>query len=161
MRRLAKPVSDLSDGITEARELVTTGNWKLTGALAYYAFDSAVLWAAFHAYGHAPPVGVVAMGYLVGSLAGALPIPAGLGVVDGGLVGALVLYGAPVAPAAAAVLLYRGISLLLPLALGAVGWLSRPAANRQLSAHERRAGLVGLARAQRRVELELVTADAD
>ena len=123
-RRLAKPVSDLNDGITEARELLSAGNWKLTGALAYYAFDNAVLWAAFQAYGHAAPVGVVAMGYLVGSLAGALPIPAGLGVVDGGLVGALVLYGAPVAPAAAAVLLYRGISLSLLTALGAVGWIS-------------------------------------
>jgi uncharacterized membrane protein YbhN (UPF0104 family) len=161
MRRLAKPVGDLSDGITEARELVTAGNWKLTGALAYYAFDSAVLWAAFHAYGHAVPVGVVAMGYLVGSLAGALPIPAGLGVVDGGLVGALVLYGAPVAPAAAAVLLYRGISLSLPVALGAFGWLSGPATNRPVAAHKRRAGLVGLARAKRRVELDLVTADFD
>ena len=38
------------------------------------------------------------MGYLVGSLAGALPLPAGLGAVDGGLIGALALYGAPAAP---------------------------------------------------------------
>ena len=86
-------MSDLSDGITEAREPRRAGNWKLAGALAYYAFDNAVLWAAFQAYGHAAPVGVVAMGYLVGSLAGALPIPAGLGVVDGALLGAPVLNG--------------------------------------------------------------------
>jgi hypothetical protein len=66
------------------------------------------------------------MGYLVGSLAGALPIPAGLGVLEGGLIGALVLYGAPAAPAAAAVLLYRGISLSVPIALGAFGCTRRP-----------------------------------
>jgi uncharacterized protein (TIRG00374 family) len=107
--------------------LVLGGDWKLAGALAYSAFDLAVLWAAFHAYGHPPPLGVIGMGYLVGSLAGALPLPAGLGVVDGGLIGALALYGAPVVPAAAAVLLYRGISLSLPIALGAVGWMSCPA----------------------------------
>jgi uncharacterized membrane protein YbhN (UPF0104 family) len=124
---LSKPSRALSDGVTEACTLVAAGNWKLLGALAYYAFDNAVLWAAFHAYGHAPQLGVVLMGYLVGSLAGALPVPAGLGALDGGLVGALVLYGAPAIPAAAAVLLYRGISLILPVALGAIACAGRPA----------------------------------
>jgi uncharacterized membrane protein YbhN (UPF0104 family) len=125
-RALAKPTAAASASITEARGLVTAGNWKLVGALAYYAFDNAVLWAAFRAYGHAPEIGVVVMGYLVGSLAGALPIPAGLGVLEGGLIGALVLYGAPAAPAAAAVLLYRSISLSVPIALGALGCSRRP-----------------------------------
>jgi uncharacterized membrane protein YbhN (UPF0104 family) len=124
---LAKVCQPLRDGLTDALELVGAGDWKLAGALAYSAFDLAVLWAAFHAYGHTPPLGVIGMGYLVGSLAGALPLPAGLGAVDGGLIGALALYGAPVVPAAAAVLLYRGISLSLPIALGAVGWMSCPA----------------------------------
>jgi len=36
-------------------------------------------------------------------------------------------YGARPAPAAAAVLLYRGISLSVPLALGGVAWAVRPA----------------------------------
>jgi uncharacterized membrane protein YbhN (UPF0104 family) len=125
-RALAKPTEAVSASITEARALVRAGNWKLGGALAYYAFDNAALWAAFHAYGHTPRIGVVVMGYLVGSLAGALPIPAGLGVLEGGLIGALVLYGAPAAPAAAAVLLYRGISLSVPVALGALGCARRP-----------------------------------
>jgi uncharacterized membrane protein YbhN (UPF0104 family) len=119
---LAKPVSAVSNGISDARALVTDRDWKLIGAVAYYAFDNAVLWAAFHAFGHPPAIGVIVMGYLVGSLAGALPLPGGLGAVDGGLIGALVLYGSPAAPAAAAVLLYRGLSLSLPVALGAIGW---------------------------------------
>ena len=73
------------------------------------------------------------MGYLVGSLAGALPLPAGLGALEGGLIGALVLYGAPAAPTAAAVLLYRGISLSVPIVLGAVGCTHRPAESLQLA----------------------------
>jgi uncharacterized membrane protein YbhN (UPF0104 family) len=121
-RALAKLVTAVSDGISDARALVTARDWKLIGAVAYYAFDNAVLWAAFHAFGRPPAVGVIIMGYLVGSLAGALPLPGGLGAVDGGLIGALVLYGAPAPSAAAAVLLYRGLSLGLPVVLGAIGW---------------------------------------
>ena len=123
---LTRPVRALTDGITDVRALVSAADWKLLGALAYFAFDNATLWAAFHAYGRIPPLGVVVMGYLVGSLASALPLPAGLGAVDGGLIGALVLYGAAPAPAAAAVLLYRAVSLSLPLALGAIGWTCAP-----------------------------------
>jgi uncharacterized membrane protein YbhN (UPF0104 family) len=68
------------------------------------------------------------MGYLVGSLASAVPIPAGLGAVEGGLIGALVLYGAPAAQAVGAVLVYRGVSLLLPAGLGAGAWALLPVA---------------------------------
>lgn len=129
----------LRDGAAEARLLVTTGNWKLAGAVSYYAFDNAVLWAAFHAYGHTPAPSVIVMGYLVGSLGAAVPLPAGIGVVEGGLIGALVLYGAPVAPAAGAVLLYRGVSILLPVALGAVAWALVPAERlRQVRRHRAR-----------------------
>jgi uncharacterized membrane protein YbhN (UPF0104 family) len=118
---LAKSVSAMSDGVSDARALIVAHDWKLIGAVAYYAFDNAVLWAAFHAFGHPPAIGVIVMGYLVGSLAGALPLPGGLGAVDGGLIGALVLYGSPAPSAAAAVLLYRGLSLALPVVLGAIG----------------------------------------
>jgi uncharacterized membrane protein YbhN (UPF0104 family) len=114
-----------ADGVAEAGRMLTARNWRLLGGLAYYAFDNAVLWAAFHAYGSAPPVGVIVMGYLVGSLAAAFPVPAGLGVVEGGLIGALVVYGAPAAPATGAVLLYRGISLGLAVSLSAGAWSSR------------------------------------
>jgi uncharacterized membrane protein YbhN (UPF0104 family) len=124
-RTLLASVSALGAGVTGARSLVTARDWKLGGAIAYYAFDNAVLWAAFHAFGHVPAFGVVVMGYLIGSLAAALPLPGGLGALDGGLIGALVLYGAPPAPAAAAVLLYRGISLSVPVVLGAIACTRR------------------------------------
>jgi putative heme transporter len=50
---------------------------------------------------------------------GALPLtPAGVGVVEVGLTGALVAFGAPNAEAVAATLLYRGLTVLPTLALG-------------------------------------------
>lgn len=128
LRWTTRSVRMVRDGAAEACDLLAGGNWKLVGAtVAYYAFDNAVLWAAFRAYGGTPPLGVIVMGYLVGSLAAAAPIPAGLGVLEGGLIGALVLYGAPLGPAAGAVLLYRAISLGLAVALSATSWaVGRP-----------------------------------
>jgi hypothetical protein len=159
-RALTKPASAVSDGITDAQTLVRSRNWKLTGAIAYTAFDAAVLWAAFHAYGHTPPIAVIAMGYLVGSLAGALPLPAGVGAVEGGLIGALALYGAPIAPAAAAVLLYRGISLALPAILGALGWICSPTGRSQ-PVGGRSARRFGRAHLARPTSAELVTAPVE
>ena len=124
---LANALTVLREGARGARRMATAGNWKLVGALGYYACDNAVLWTAFRAFGHAPALSVIVMGYLVGSLGMALPVPAGIGAVEGGMIGALVLYGAPAGPAAGAVLLYRGISLSLPLALGGVPWALGPA----------------------------------
>jgi uncharacterized membrane protein YbhN (UPF0104 family) len=119
-------VRAIRGGAAEARRLLGGSSWQLGGALAYYVFDNAVLWAAFHAYGRPPALSVVMMGYLVGSFVGSLPLPAGLGVVEGGMIGALVLYGSPAAPAAAAVLLYRAISLSFPVIPGALSWRAVP-----------------------------------
>jgi uncharacterized membrane protein YbhN (UPF0104 family) len=119
------------EGAAETTRVIAARNWKLLGTLAYYAFDNAVLWAAFEAYGHAPPAGVIVMGYLVGSLAAAAPVPAGLGAVEGGMIGALVAYGSPAVPAAGAVLLYRGISFGLAVSLSAAAWaIGRPSVTR-------------------------------
>jgi uncharacterized membrane protein YbhN (UPF0104 family) len=128
MRRAVVTLASLRDGVGEARALLLGGDWKLFGALAYYAFDNAMLWAAFRAYGAAPGIGVLAMGYLVGSLGAAIPSPGGIGAAEGGLIGALVLYGAPAAAATAAVLLYRGVSLLIALPLGTIAWAPQPLA---------------------------------
>jgi uncharacterized membrane protein YbhN (UPF0104 family) len=114
------------DGVPSARSTLRSRDRKLLGTVGYYAFDNAALWAAFHAYGASPKPTVIVMGYLVGSLGTVVPVPGGLGAVEGGLIGALVLYGAPAGPAAGAVLLYRAISLLLPVGLGAPAWALLP-----------------------------------
>ncbi len=90
----------------------------IIGAVGYWLFDNAVLWAAFLSLGVSVPLTIVLMGYLIGQLGGALPIPGGVGGIDLGLIGMLVLYGAPAGPAAAAVLIYRLILFWLPLLLG-------------------------------------------
>jgi uncharacterized membrane protein YbhN (UPF0104 family) len=141
-RQIAVALSVLRGGADNARRIVAARNWKLLGAVGYYAFDNAVLWAAFRAYGQAPPISVIVMGYLVGSLGGLVPLPAGIGAIEGGLIGALVLYGAPAAPAAGAVLLYRGLSLSLQVTLSAMAWALVPAARPRDRSTRRPRGVV-------------------
>jgi uncharacterized protein (TIRG00374 family) len=88
------------------------------GSLGYWIFDNAVLWATFHAFGDSPEISIVLMGYLIGQLGGLLPIPGGIGGIDGGLIGTMIVYGIPAAPTAAAVFAYRVILFWLPLLLG-------------------------------------------
>ena len=108
------------DGTAEAGKILRSGDRRvLAGSVGYWVFDNAVLWATFHAFGVSPALTVVLMGYLIGQLGGLLPIPGGIGGIDGGLIGTLVVYGAPAAGTAAAVLAYRVILFWLPLAIGA------------------------------------------
>jgi uncharacterized membrane protein YbhN (UPF0104 family) len=113
------------DGGAEALELVRHRDVSLlAGAIGYWAFDNAVLWAAFEAFGADVPVTVILMGYLIGQLGGLLPLPGGVGGIDGGLIGTLIVYGAPAAVTAAAVFAYRVILFWLPLIGGAIAFLS-------------------------------------
>ena len=113
----------LIDGAAEARQILLSGHLGvIAGAVGYWAFDNAVLWATFHAFGSSPPLTVILMGYLIGQLGGLLPIPGGIGGIDLGLIGTLVVYGAPAAATAAAVLAYRIILFWLPLLVGGVAF---------------------------------------
>lgn len=111
------------DGTAEAMQILRSGNRRvLAGSVGYWAFDNAVLWASFHAFGLSPPLTVVLMGYLIGQLGGLLPIPGGIGGIDGGLIATLIVYGTPAAGTAAAVLGYRVILFWLPLIAGAIAF---------------------------------------
>ena len=112
-------------GTAEAIELIRSRDpLLLLGTVGYWAFDNAVLWAMFRAVGASVPLSVVLMGYLIGQLGGLLPLPGGIGGIDGGLIGTLVVYGAPAATTAAAVLAYRLILFWLPLVGGAMAFVS-------------------------------------
>ena len=112
-------------GTREAVELVRSRNLLvIAGALGYWVWDNAVLWATFHAFDYSPPITVILMGYLIGQLGGLLPLPGGLGGIDGGLIGTLIVYGVPAAATTAAVLTYRVILFWLPLLLGTVAFIS-------------------------------------
>lgn len=124
-RMIASARRAVISGTSEAVRILRTRNRQvLLGALGYWAFDNAVLWATFKAFGASPDLSIILMAYLIGQLGGLLPIPGGLGGIDGGLFGALVLYGTPVATTAAAVLAYRVILFWLPLVVGAFAFLS-------------------------------------
>ncbi len=62
--------------------------------------------------------GTLLLAYVLGQLGGLLPLPGGLGGIDAGLIGALVVYGEPIVPATTAVLVYYAVHLLLPVLLG-------------------------------------------
>jgi uncharacterized membrane protein YbhN (UPF0104 family) len=124
-RAVAKARLTLITGAAEAVQLLRSRDLQvLAGSFGYWAFDNAVLWATFKAFGSSPPITIILMGYLIGQLGGLLPIPGGIGGIDGGLFGALVAYGAPVATTAAAVLAYRVILFWLPLIVGSVAFVS-------------------------------------
>jgi uncharacterized protein (TIRG00374 family) len=67
---------------------------------------------------------VILMGYLIGQLGGLLPLPGGIGGIDGGLIGTLIVFGTPAAVTAAAVLAYRLILFWLPLVAGGPMFIS-------------------------------------
>jgi uncharacterized protein (TIRG00374 family) len=119
-----KALVAIADGVNEAVALLREGNaWLIGGIIAYLVFDLMILWATFHAFGAAPPLAIVWIGYLIGELGGLIPVPGGIGGVDAGLVGTYVLYKVPLAAAASAVLAYRAIALWVPAVLGAVAFV--------------------------------------
>ncbi len=112
-------------GIAEGVEIVRARDvLVLVGAIGYWAFDNAVLWATYKALGADVPITIVLMGYLIGQLGGLLPLPGGVGGIDGGLIGTLIVFGAPAAATVGAVLIYRVILFWLPLIGGAIAFAS-------------------------------------
>ena len=118
--RLAAGARTVTQGVGEALELLRTRQPLIAiGTAGYLLFDIAVLAACFAAFGtELPPLGVLLVAYIIGQLGGLIPIPGGIGAADGGLIGALVVYGVDAADAAVAVIAYRGLLLAVPAALG-------------------------------------------
>jgi uncharacterized membrane protein YbhN (UPF0104 family) len=108
----------VGDGVGEAVELLRSPLvW--VGSLGYLLFDLAVLAVCFPAFGQAmPPIDALLLAYLIGQLGGLVPLPGGIGGLDLGLIGALVLYGVDPTQAAVAVLAYRGLLLTVPAIVG-------------------------------------------
>jgi uncharacterized membrane protein YbhN (UPF0104 family) len=118
--RLAVALHTVGEGVDEALHLLRSLDPLIvSGALGYMVFDVAMLGVCFTAFGNdVPPAGVLLLAYIIGQLGGLIPIPGGIGGVDAGLIGTLVLYGVDAGDAAVAVLAYRGLVLFIPAALG-------------------------------------------
>ena len=99
------------------------GGLAVLGASGFWAANIGILWATFMAFGVALPIGVLVMGFFVGMAANLAPDPAGVGAVDGGLIGAFVIFGESASTVIAAVLVYRLIAFWMPLPPGIVAFL--------------------------------------
>lgn len=118
--RVERVLRTVGAGVEEAVALLRSRDLMIiAGAGGYMLFDVAMLGVCFAAFGNdVPPAGVLLLAYIIGLLGGLIPIPGGIGGVDAGLIGTLVVYGVDATDAAVAVIAYRGLLLSIPAALG-------------------------------------------
>jgi uncharacterized protein (TIRG00374 family) len=140
----------MSGGVRHAIDHLRSRDPAVAGSIAFWGFNVAVLWASFRAFGAAPPLAVLSMAYLVGMLGNLLPLPGGVGGVDGGMIGALIAFGVDGGLAVVAVLTYRAFAFWLPTVPGAIAFfqLQRTVARwREQRRRERSAAAAAVARA--------------
>jgi uncharacterized membrane protein YbhN (UPF0104 family) len=121
--RVAKWACATGATIRDTRRELFSFNWRLLGAWGYLWFDIAVLWVCFRALGKTPPIADLVLAYQIGYLSNLIPIPGGIGVLDGSLVGMFVLYGVNDTLATSATIVYHAISLWIPATWGTVAFL--------------------------------------
>jgi uncharacterized protein (TIRG00374 family) len=140
----------MSAGVRHAIDHVRARDPAVAGSIAFWAFNVAVLWASFRAFGAAPPLAVLSMAYFVGMLGNLLPLPGGVGGVDGGMIGALLAFGVDGGLAVVSVLTYRAFAFWLPTIPGAIAFfqLQRTVARwREEHRRERSGAAAAVARA--------------
>ncbi|GLW10408.1 membrane protein [Microtetraspora sp. NBRC 13810] len=95
----------------------------VNSAVLSWLFDLACLQAAVLAFGlHIDPVRLAAT-YLAAQMLRQIPLtPGGIGIIETSLIAGLTAAGVPVAPATAAVLIYRLLTCWLILPLGLASW---------------------------------------
>ena len=75
------------------------------------------------AAGETPPLAPVVLAYQIAYLSNFIPVPGGIGVLDGSMIGMLVLYGVGGTVATAATLAYHAIALWVPAVLGTIAFI--------------------------------------
>ena len=119
-----RPIRGIAAGLEGAWKSVGAPHWRLLGTAGFLCLDMAALWAACAATGHRIGFLALAIAYCIGYLATAVPIPAGLGVLDAGLAASLVLYGLSPSASVGAVIVYHAIAIWVPAVGGLVAWLT-------------------------------------
>jgi putative heme transporter len=94
--------------------------YPLASAIGYWVGDCGVLVVAVHAVHGSAPVAVVVLAYMLGQLGNVVPLPGGVGGVEPAMLGVLTSSGVDVALGAAAVVVYRFVSLGLQAVTGAI-----------------------------------------
>jgi uncharacterized protein (TIRG00374 family) len=96
----------------------------LTGAVGKAGFDYLALVCCLAAVGARPNASLVLLAYVAGALLAMIPVtPGGLGFVEAGLTGMLVLAGASGQQSVVGTLAYRLVSFWLPLPAGGIAYL--------------------------------------
>jgi uncharacterized protein (TIRG00374 family) len=126
--RRRTPMVGLEERLTTERDAVraTLGaRWgqAILRSAGNVVFDYLALLAALVAAGAAPRASLVLLAYVAAVVLGMIPItPGGLGFVEAGLAGMLVLAGVPASQATLATLAYRLVSYWLPVLSGPVAY---------------------------------------
>ncbi len=121
-QKLANLPASASAGMRDALAHVRSGDPALLGAFLFWGFQILVLWAAFRAFGDAPPAAVLVQAFFVGMLGNLLPMPGGVGGVEGGMIASFVAFGVDGGLAVVAVLVYRAFTFWLPLIPGVIAY---------------------------------------
>jgi uncharacterized membrane protein YbhN (UPF0104 family) len=117
-RRLTTVPAVAGEASRLALRLVCARPSILLFALAWWGFDIAVLVVAFDAWGRAPALTVVVFCYFLGHVGGLLPMPGGVGGVEGGMIACFVVCGVPLSLAVVATVAYQLVSTWLPALAG-------------------------------------------
>jgi uncharacterized membrane protein YbhN (UPF0104 family) len=121
--RLHAFLTETAASVRDTERLVFRPDWRVVGAIGYLWFDIAVLFACFAAAGQFPPLAPVVLAYQIGYLSNFIPVPGGIGVLDGSMIGMLVLYGVGGTVATAATLVYHAIALWVPAVWGTAAFV--------------------------------------
>ena len=121
-QRLANLPASASAGMRDALTHLRHPDPALAGAVLFWACQVGVLWASFHAFGDAPPLAVLTQAFFVGMFGNLLPMPGGVGGVEGGMIAALAAFGVDAGQAVVAVLLFRAVTFWLPLIPGVIAY---------------------------------------
>ena len=123
--QLEAELTDRLERFFENVERVATDRWRLSTvvglSLAGGLFQVAALTAAFAAIGHSVPASVLLFVIPLANLAGAAPLPGGLGGIEAAFVTLLVpTTGVAASATTAAVLIFRGAIYWMPVLIGGI-----------------------------------------
>jgi uncharacterized protein (TIRG00374 family) len=118
VRAMARQVREL--GKDRHRVFVSLGF-----AAANWLLDAAALWVVFAAFGQVLGLGAIVTVYGLGSILAQLPLtPGGLGIVEGVMVPAFILFGVPPSVAVVGVIAWRLLEFWMPIPLALVAYAS-------------------------------------
>jgi uncharacterized protein (TIRG00374 family) len=132
LRRIprCRPPDDLAERIVSERDGVRSvlrrhKRFVALTSVGHTLGDYIALYASLLAVGLRPSPAMVLIAFIAANAAGMIPLtPGGLGFVEAGLSGALVLMGAQEEQTLAAVAIYRLVSCWLPVLAGVIAYVS-------------------------------------